>query len=55
MTPELWSKLWSAAVFKIHAKVFCLVELRGLEPLTPCLQTTGNLVGKSHYRTSRSQ
>jgi hypothetical protein len=25
--------------------VFCLVELRGLEPLTPCLQNTPGLSG----------
>jgi hypothetical protein len=26
-----------------HRLVFCLVELRGLEPLTPCLQNTRRL------------
>jgi hypothetical protein len=29
---------WSIARFTIRAGTFCLVELRGLEPLTPCLQ-----------------
>ena len=33
---------WSTACFKIWAGSFCLVELRGLEPLTPCLQTEGS-------------
>jgi hypothetical protein len=30
---------WSTAGFKITAGPFGLVELRGLEPLTPCLQS----------------
>jgi hypothetical protein len=29
---------WSTARFTIRAGTLCLVELRGLEPLTPCLQ-----------------
>ena len=28
-----------AATLVILCRVFCLVELRGLEPLTPCVQT----------------
>jgi hypothetical protein len=29
---------WSEGRFKISPRAFCLVELKGLEPLTPCLQ-----------------
>jgi hypothetical protein len=32
-------RLWSTTDFKIHINTFCLVELSGLEPLTPCLQS----------------
>ena len=37
---------WSTARFTIRAGTFYLVELRGLEPLTPCLQiaVTGRVV-----------
>jgi hypothetical protein len=31
---------WSGADFNIQLNAFCLVELRGLEPLTPCLQSS---------------
>ena len=34
---RLWSTWWSAASFKILAKVFCLVELWGFEPQTSCM------------------
>ena len=56
-------KRWSAAIFKIHMKVFCLVELRGLEPLTPCLQNSadvsrtvpdvGLIISLDHLRSAR--
>ena len=40
MRPRCGQTWWSTAGSKIPAKVFCLVELSGLEPLTPCLQKT---------------
>lgn len=39
---QLW---WSRAGFKIRPEVFGLVELRGLEPLTPCLQNPHQVSG----------
>ena len=36
---------WSIARLSIRAGTFCLVELRGLEPLTPCLQSAVSACG----------
>jgi hypothetical protein len=43
---------WSTAGFKVLAGSFPQVELGGLEPPTPCLQTSGGTVSKSRQRTS---
>jgi hypothetical protein len=39
---QLW---WSIASFKIWPRSFSQVELGGLEPPTPCLQSTHTLTG----------
>ena len=37
--PLLWSALVVNGPFQGSGRIVCLVELRGLEPLTPCLQS----------------
>ena len=45
-----------AATFVILCRVFCLVELRGLEPLTPCVQSNpGGIVTSAALRAGPHQ
>ena len=37
-----------ATLLVILFRMFCLVELSGLEPLTPCLQSTPRRIGMVH-------
>ena len=48
MNPQLWSTLVVNRRFHDLARIVSRVELRGLEPLTPCLQSMAKMSSTVH-------